>query len=41
MAPKVKAIKNSKKQTTKHYKDSSQTPKKFLVCCFVAIEVQR
>jgi len=28
MAPKVKGVKNSKKQITKHYKDSSQTLKK-------------
>jgi hypothetical protein len=38
--PKVKGVKNSKKQTTKHYQSHSQTPKKFLVCRFVAIRVQ-
>ncbi len=39
--PKIEEIKNFKKQTTKHYKPDSQTPKNFFVCCFVAIKVQR
>ncbi len=30
---KVKGVKNSIKQTTKHYQSHSRTPKKFLVCC--------
>ncbi len=43
--PKVKGVKNSKKQTIEHHKASSQTPKRFLalwlLCCFDAIRVQR
>ncbi len=37
--PKYKRY-NSNKQITEHYKVDSQTPKKFFVCCFVAIRVQ-
>jgi len=40
MAPQNRWVKNSKKQTTKHYKScGSQTPKKFLVYCSVVIRV--
>jgi hypothetical protein len=39
--PKVKGVKNSKKQTTNHYKVKCWSPKTFLVCCCVAIRVQR
>jgi hypothetical protein len=38
---KVKGVKNSKKQITEHYKAGSQRPKKFFICCFVPIRVQR
>jgi hypothetical protein len=37
MAPKVKGVKNSKKQIIKCY---TQTPKKFFVCCSIAIKVK-
>jgi hypothetical protein len=40
-SPKVEGVKNSKKQTTEHYKAGFLTPKKFFVCCCVAITVQR
>jgi hypothetical protein len=38
--PKVKGVKNSnkKKKTTEHY---TQTRNKFLVCCSIAINVER
>jgi len=39
--PKVKGVKNFKKQTTKHYKANSWTHKKFLVCCCIVIRVER
>jgi len=41
MATKVKRVKNSNKQTTKHYKASSKTSQKFFGCCFVVIRVQK
>jgi hypothetical protein len=40
MAPQSKGIKNSKKQTTKSYKDQFPNTKKFFVCCSAAIRVQ-
>jgi hypothetical protein len=39
--PKVKGVKNSKKKPWNTTKAGSQRPKKFLVCCSVAIRVQR
>jgi hypothetical protein len=39
ITPQIKGVKNSKKQITKHYKANFQTPKKFLVCCSIAISV--
>jgi len=39
--PQVEGVKNSKKQTTKHYKAGSQTLKKFLSFCSFLIQVQR
>jgi hypothetical protein len=40
--PKVKGIKNSKKNKLLNItKNTSQTLKTFLVCCYVAIKVQR
>ncbi len=36
-----RGVKNSKKQTTKHYKASFRSPKKFLVCCYVTIKVEK
>jgi hypothetical protein len=41
MAPQNKGGKNSKKQTTNATKASSQTPHNILVCCIIAIKVQR
>jgi hypothetical protein len=41
MAPKVEGSRTKKKQTIECYKAGSQTPKKFLECCSVAIKVQR
>jgi hypothetical protein len=39
--PKLEGSRTQKKQTTKHYKFGSQTPKKLLICCSVVIRVQR
>jgi hypothetical protein len=39
--PKVKGVKNSKNKPPNIRKVSSRTPKKFLVCCSIAIRVQR
>jgi hypothetical protein len=43
--PKVKGIKNSKKQTTKHYQgwllNTQKIPYMYLVSCSVAIKVPR
>jgi hypothetical protein len=42
MGPQSRRVKNSKKQIRLNAtKASSWTPKKFLVCCFVAIKVQK
>jgi hypothetical protein len=41
MAPQVEGVENSKEQTTECSKADSRSPKTFLVCCFVAIRVQR
>jgi hypothetical protein len=38
---KIEGVKNFKKQTTKCYKNSSQTLTKFFVCCFVAFKLPR
>jgi hypothetical protein len=38
---KIKGIKNSKKKPPNVIEGDSQTPTKFLVCCFVLIKVQR
>jgi hypothetical protein len=38
---KVEGVKNSKKKPPNATKTSSHIPKKFLVCCFVTIKVQR
>jgi hypothetical protein len=36
MTPKSTGVKNSKKQTTEHYKAGPQTPKNYLMllCCY-------
>ncbi len=39
--PKVRGVKNSKKQTTKHYKVDFQRPKYFFVYCSIAIMIPR
>jgi hypothetical protein len=39
--PQGEGAKNSEKQTFKYYKAHSWSPKKFLVCCYVAIRMQR
>jgi hypothetical protein len=41
MAPQNRGVKNSKNKTPNTIKASSQTPKKFLICCFVVVRVQR
>jgi len=38
-SPKVKGVKNSKNQTTEHYKAQFLNTKKFFLCCSVAIRV--
>ncbi len=38
--PKVKGGQNSKNKPLNITKANSQTPKKFLVCCYVTIKVQ-
>jgi hypothetical protein len=37
----IERVRNTKKQTTEHYKAGSQSPKKFFVCCSVTIRVQK
>jgi hypothetical protein len=39
--PKVKGVKNSKKEPLNTMKADSQTPQKFFVYCFAAIKVER
>jgi hypothetical protein len=41
MAPQSRGDQKIKKQTAKCYKGWFQTLTKFLVCCFVAIKVQK
>jgi hypothetical protein len=41
MTPQNRGVKNSTKQTIKSYKADSQSPKKFFICCFVVIRVQK
>jgi hypothetical protein len=38
---KVKGVKNSKNKPPNAIKTGSQTPKNFLVCCFVVVRIQR
>jgi len=38
---KEEGVKNSKTKSPNVIKTGSQTPTKFLVCCYVAIKVQR
>jgi hypothetical protein len=37
---KIKGVKNSENKSSNATKVDSQTPTKFLVCCFVAIRIQ-
>jgi hypothetical protein len=39
--PQPKEGEKLKKQTTKFYKGQFSTPKKFLVCCFAPIKIQK
>jgi hypothetical protein len=41
MAPKNKGVKNTKKKPLNVIKVGSQTPIKFLACCFVLVKVLR
>jgi len=36
--PKGEGVKNSKKKTIEHTQASSQSPKKFFLCCYVGIK---
>jgi hypothetical protein len=41
MAPQNRGVKNSKNKSPNATKADSQTPTKFLVCCFVVVKLQR
>jgi hypothetical protein len=41
MAPQNRGVKNLKKKLPNATKVGSQTPTKFLVCCFFIVRVQR